>query len=110
MTNTQAVNIDQLRSLAFGSIAATYNRVGTAFGHGVRLICITNNTNANMFFSIDGVNDYLFLPANSFKLFDLNTNKRLVDQLWVFPAGTQFFVRYSSAPSSGSVYIECLYG
>ncbi len=63
-----------------------------------------------MFISDDGVNDKLFIPKGAFKLFDLTTNRLGNSNLWVLPIGTQFFVRQSSAPTLGALYIECLWG
>jgi hypothetical protein len=108
MSNLQVVQIDTLRSLAFGSISGTYAALGSAFTFDARLICITNDTNGDMFFSIDGVHDQLFVAATSFKLFDLNTNRVLQQQLWILPIGTQFYVRQSTSPSTGAVYLEVL--
>jgi hypothetical protein len=108
MGNAQTVTIDTLRSLAFGSISGTYAAVGTALTFPARLICFTNNTDGDMFFSEDGVNNNLFIAAGSFKLFDLNTNRVHQQQLWVFAIGTQFYVKQSTSPSKGAVYIEIL--
>lgn len=102
--------IDTLRSLAHGSISGSYAPVGAAFGHPTRLICITNNTDGDMFFSTDGSNDQLFVAKQSFKLFDLTTNHGQYDSTFVLPIGTQFYVKQSSAPTTGSVYIEAIYG
>ena len=110
MSNINTVTIDTLRSLAFGSISGSYAAVGTSFTHPVRLMCITNNTDADMLFSTDGVNDMLFIPSQSFKLFDLATNRALLGNIWCFPVGTQIYVKQSTAPTSGSVYFECLWG
>lgn len=110
MSNSQVVQIDILRTLAFGSISGTYAAVGTPFTFAARLICITNNTDGDMFFSIDGTNNYLFIASYSFKLFDLNTNRVLQQQLWILPIGTQFYVKQSTSPSKGAVYIEVLGG
>lgn len=107
---TQTVSIDNVRTLAFGSIAATYNAVGVPLANAVRLICFTNNTDGDMYFSTDGVNDKLFIAAGSFKLFDVTTNRFNHDQQWVFAAGTQFSVRYTTAPTKGGIFIECLWG
>lgn len=107
---TQVVNFDTVRTVTSGGTATTYAAVGGPFTHMVRLICFTNNTNGDMFFSHDGVNDNLFVAAGSFKLFDLNTNRLNVDQMWVLPNNTQWYVRQSSTATSGSVYIECLWG
>jgi hypothetical protein len=110
MSNTQTVTIDVLRSLAFGGISGSYAAVGDAIEEMVRLVCITNNTDGDMFFSTDGSNNMLFVAAGSFKLFDLNTNRFNRDQMWTLPGNTQFYVKQSSAPSKGAVYIECLFG
>lgn len=108
--SSQIVKFDILRSEAFGSISGTYTKLGTAFGHVVRLICLTNNTDGDMFISMDGVNDMLFLAANSFKLFDLYTNRDAVDNQFALCAGTQLWVRQSTAPTKGAVYCELIYG
>lgn len=108
--NRQIVSFDAIRTLAEGSITSSYVAVGTPFVNPVRLICITNNTNGDMLFSVDGSTDHLFIPKGAFKLFDLNTNRTHIDQYWVLSANTQFYVKYSTMPSTGAVYIECLWG
>lgn len=110
MSNVQTVSFDAIRTVAFGSVAATYAVIGAALTHPVRLVCITNNTNGDMFFSVNGSTDHLFVAGGSFKLFDLNTNRSNVDQWWVLQKNTQFYVRYNTVPTSGAVYIECLWG
>lgn len=107
--NSQTVSFDELRSLAFGGISGSYAAIGTPFEHPVRLICISNNTDGDVVLSTDGVTDMLFIAAGSFKLFDLNTNRKHSDQVWVLPTGTQFYVKQVTAPTEDSVYIEALY-
>jgi len=108
--NIQVVQIDTVRTVAFGGISGSYAPVGTPFANPVRLICFTNTTDGDIFFSDDGINNKLFVPKGSFKLFDLNTNRYGNAEQWVFAAGTQFYVKQSTAPTLGSVYIECLWG
>ena len=108
--NRQIVSIDPIRSLGFASISGTYTAVGGVFSKPVRLICLTNNTDGDMFWSVDGVSDYLFTAAGSFKLFDLCTNRTHMDPYWVLPANTQLYVRYNTAPTKNAVYAECLWG
>ena len=107
---TQKAELETLRSLAFGSISASYAAVGSPLANPCRIVCCTNNTAGDMFFSNDGTNDKLFVAAGSFKLFDITTNHRPVneDDL-VFATGTQWSVRQSTAPVSGSVYVEALH-
>lgn len=110
MSRTQVVTIDPLRVLAEASIAATYAPVGTPFTEQIRLVCFTNTTDADMIFSDDGVTDKLIVPASSFKLFDLTTNRIMSDDIWCLQVTTQFYVRYVTVPTMGSVYIEGLWG
>lgn len=110
MSNPQVVSFDPIRTLAFGSILGTYVALGTPFTHAVRLVCLTNNTDGNLYFSTDASTDMLFVAAGSFKLFDLNTNRAEQLQYWVLPVRTQFYVRYITAPTTGSVYLEALWG
>jgi hypothetical protein len=110
------VYFDTLRSLAFGGISAAYAAVGSAVSvptGNVRLICITNKTAGDMIFSVDNTNvsGQLFIPAGSFKLFDLTSN--MVpgkDDGFFLAEGTIFYVKQVTAPTSGAVYIELLYG
>lgn len=106
----QTVSIDTIRYLAHGSITSSLAAIGGPFANPVRLMYITNNTDGDMFFSIDGVNNQLFVAAGSYKTFDFNTNRTHVDQYWVLPIHTQLYVAYSTMPTKNSVYVECLWG
>ncbi len=105
---SEIVRVDLLRTLPFGSISGTYTTLGSAFGHPMRMVCIVNDTDENLFFGFDGVNDNLIVPKNGFKLFDLSTNKEENNTFFAFSNGTQFYVKGS--PSMGSVYLEAVYG
>ncbi len=111
--SAKKVHFDTLRSLAFGSISGTYAAIGTATTVEPRIICITNDTDASMIFSDDNTNSSgkLILPKGSFKLFDLTAN--LVphkDDSFVIGKGVIWYVKQVSAPGSGAVYIEYVYG
>jgi hypothetical protein len=100
---------ETLRSLANGSISGSYAAVGTAVSNPVKVFCITNNTDGDMIFSLNGTNDHIFVAKNSFKLFDLTANKQGNEYFLQIPVGTIFYVKQSSAPSTGSVYVEVVY-
>ena len=111
--SAKKVYFDTLRSLAFGGISGTYAAIGTAAAINPRIICITNDTDAGMIFSTDPANatGMLYLPKGTFKLFDLTAN--LVpgqDDGFVIAVGTIFYVKQASAPGTGAVYIEYVYG
>lgn len=101
-------NYDTLRSLAFGGISGTYAALGTAFTRPVRVFKIVNNTDGDMFISTDGATDMDFIPANSFCLYDLSSNREISAGLFEFPTGTQFYVKQSTAPTKNAVYLVVL--
>lgn len=105
------VRADVIRTLAFGGISGSYATVGTALTHLWREFKITNNTDGDMLVSFDGTTDNLFVPAGSFTLYDLSTNAPNINNIdkLVLGIGTQFYVKQSTAPSKGAVWIEGLY-
>ncbi len=105
------VRIDAYRTLAFGGISGSYATVGTPLSHNWRAFRIVNATDGDLIFSLDGVANNLFVPANTFVLYDISTNSspaNTIDTL-VFGIGTQFYVKQSTAPTSGAVYIEGIF-
>jgi hypothetical protein len=107
---TNKAQVDVLRTVAFGSITGSYTAVGGPLQFQARIICFTNTTNSDVFFSMDGVTDQLIVAAGGFKLFDITMNHRPVNMDdFVFAIGTQWYVKYASAPTSGAVYIEVIY-
>lgn len=103
------VAADALRSLGFASIGITYLPIGAQFNHPMRIIKVVNNTNADMFISFDGTNDHDYVPAGGFTLYDLTTNQN-EPAGWFFRDGTQVYVKYNTAPTSGSVFLVAFYG
>ena len=103
------VSADALRSLAFGSIGASYLPIGSAFGHPMRVVKVINTANTDMVISFDGTTDNDYIPAGGFALYDLTTNQ-VQTQGWFFRTGTQVYVKYATAPASGSVFVVAFYG
>jgi hypothetical protein len=105
------VRFDALRTKANGAITNSYTTVGTPLTRNWRIFKITNNTDGDLLFSLDGTTDNIFVPASSFTLYDLSTNALNVqDSDWfVMQLGSQFYVKYSTAPTTGSVYMEAIY-
>lgn len=103
---------EPLRTLAFGGISGTYAAVGTPLAHMVRAFCITNNTQGDMIFSLDSSNSAgdMFIARGSYKLYDVQSNMNpRADDKYVLSIGEQFYVKQVTAPTSGNVYIECIY-
>jgi hypothetical protein len=107
---SQIVHVDALRVVAFGSITGSYTALGSSFGHPMRIFRLVNTTDADMLFSFDTINDNIIVPAGGFVLYDVTTNREDNVVFFVFATGTQVYIKYSSAPSKGNVYLETLYG
>lgn len=104
-------DFEPLRTLAFGGISGSYAAIGSPTVGRVRSFCITNNTQGDMIFSIDNTvsEGQMFVAKGSYKLYDVQANMNSqFDDAYVFPIGTQFYVKQSTAPVSGNVYVECL--
>jgi len=109
---SDVATVDALRVINFSAISGTYAQVGTALEYITRIICFTNNTDGDLIVSLSRgapFEDNLIMPAGSFKLFDLTTNKGQVNTTWVFPPGTPFYVKQLTAPTSGNFYVECIH-
>jgi hypothetical protein len=105
------VYFEPIKTLAFGGISGAYAAVGSPTEFPVRAFCISNNTQGDLYFTTDDTQDEMFLAAGSFRLYDLQSNiNPQFDDRFVLATGTQFSVKQITAPVSGSVYIECIYG
>lgn len=103
------VRFDALRSVANGSITNSYAFLGSQFTHAMRILHFINGTNADMLISFDGTTDNLIVLAGSFVLYDFTSDEDAPEQFRV-QNGTQTYVKYVSAPSSGSIYLISVYG
>lgn len=102
-------DFDELRSLAFGGISGSYAAVGSPTTKLTTGVCFTNDTEGSVVFTNDVTKDKIFVKAGSFKLWDVQTNmNQRDDDRYVFPIGTQWYVKQLAAPVSGSVYVEGL--
>ena len=99
------IRAQELRSLAFGSTGASYVAVGSGFEKPAVIVKIQNNTDADMYFSFDGVVDHLMVPAETTDVYDIGTNKRNNNGL-VFAQGTVVYVKRLGTPTTGSVYVS----
>jgi len=70
---------------------------------------IANDTEGDMYITTNLSQDEMFLSSGTFVLYDLQANKDDEDGKFVLKVGTQFYVKQSTAPVSGSVRAECIY-
>ena len=111
MATSQSIRLapEVVRSLAFGSIDASYMGIGTAMDKPIRIFLLQNITNANLMFSFDGIDDHLPLPANGYILLDITANKTR-ESGYYLAEGTRIYVKEIDTPTSGNVYLTTFYG
>lgn len=101
---------EPIRSIAAAAILAGYSAVGTRLAHACVAIILNNLTDAQVFISMDGVNDHIILAVNQGLVLDINANKSNMGSALNIALGTQFYAkRVAGAATTGSVYISVLY-
>lgn len=97
---------EAVREVAFGSILASYSAVGSATAANARIIYLANDTDVDVYVSIDGVDNHLRVKSNSFRLLDLTSNKTPFAPLFLAKNLTFYVKRVSGAPATGTFWIE----
>lgn len=103
------IRYEVLRSLAFGGISGTYAGVGASFANPVRILKITNTTDADLLISFDGINNRDIVAARSAWIHDYGSNKAETGGQLDQSMGERVYVKQVSAPTSGSVYVTVIY-
>jgi len=110
MSNKIRVAFEDIRSVAFGSITNTFALVGTTFTQPVRQLKIVNNTNAVMLINYDGGSATKDVaPASSIYIYDYSSNKEANGEVFEQAIGEGVYVKYASAPTSGTFYVVTIY-
>lgn len=110
VTSSVRVRYEPLRSLAFGSITSSYVGVGLPFSNPIRLIKFTNETDASVLVSLDGINNHDVVAGNGFALYDYGSNKADAAGLLEQPQGDRIYVKAESAlPTEGTFYVTVVY-
>ena len=108
------VRFDAVRSVAFGSITASYTPLGAAFAHAMRLLHFINDTNGTFMISFDGVTDNFPVLAEGFNLYDLTSDED-ENEMYRYEVGSQLYIKYIVAPTSvagtsNTFYAVAVYG
>lgn len=110
LVSAARVRFEPLRSLAFGSISGTYAGIGAPFSHPVRLIHVTNLTDADLFISFNGTDDHAVVSNNGFFLYDYSSNKSDQCGFLEQASGERVYAReIDGSPTEGSVYVTVIY-
>lgn len=102
---------EPLRSVAFGSVGATYAALGTALSSPASALYIRSTLNQDALISLDGVADHLYVGAGASLAIDFGSNKQGTTLL-ALPRLTQLYQKQGAggASSSGALYLMVLYG
>lgn len=100
---------DAWRSTAFSSLTSSYVIIGGPFTHAMRIVQIINGTDGDIGISFDGTTNNVPVLAGGFGLYDITCGQDTNEQ-FRYQTGTQLFVKYLTAPTTGTVYIVCVYG
>lgn len=115
MNNIRA-RYETLKTLGFAAIGAGYTGIQDMAGnpvssdHEIRIYTILNRTDADLLFSLDGINPFILIPNGQSYTEDLSSNQAL-SAGFALPAGTRLYIAHNGvAPTSGSVYWTICYG
>lgn len=104
MSNTGArLKPEPIREVAFGSLTASYVQLGAAITAPLRIVIMTNTTDADVYVSMNGTDNQFRVVAGTFKLLDLKCNDAF------FGKDEVFKVKYKTAPTSGDFFIEAMF-
>lgn len=101
MANTgNSIKWEAIREIAAGSLTTSYQNLGGVFTRDAFRIWIVNNTNGDIYVSLDGTTNNMKLPALSGRSYDNKTNDMYIK------SGTQFQVKWDSAPGAPSGWVS----
>lgn len=108
------VRFDAVRSATGASITNSYTKLGSAFGHAMRVLHFINDTNGTFMLSFDGTTDNVPLLSESFSLYDLTSDED-ENEAFRYEVGTQLYIKWLVAPTvqagiTNTVYLVAIYG
>ena len=89
-----SVKWDPIREIASGDITSSYQVFGGVFLRDALRIWPTNDTNGDLYLSVDGITDMIKMPSMTARAADNKTNDMYIK------SGTQFYIRYDVTPDS----------
>jgi|SRR5665213_799727 len=101
--DTTLLRCEAQRSLAAGSIGASYTAVGTGFNHQIASATFFNATDGYVQLSYDGIVDHFVLAPGMPFVFDAYSNALL------YSVGTILYAKRVSGlanPTTGSVFVQ----
>lgn len=100
MSNSgNSVKIEAIRELAAASLTTSFQALGGVFTRDAFRVWLTNNTNGDVYWSIDGTTNNMKMPAFSGRAYDEKTNDMYRK------SGTQYSVKWDVAPGAPTGWV-----
>lgn len=106
MSNTgNSIKMEAIREIAAGSLTTSFQVLGGVFTRDSFRIWLTNNTNGDVYLTIDGVTENIKMASFTGRASDNKTNDMFLR------AGTQYSIKWDVAPGAptGWVALEVEY-
>lgn len=101
-TNVREASVLSQRSIAAASITGSYKIVGSKFNQGVITLIIYSSLDQAVQISLDGIDDFIPIPAGGTLVLDLKTN-------FVALGGWRaLYVKTLGSPTTGSLYCSAI--
>lgn len=106
-----AVKFDVVRSIGFASIGVSYVSVGGILSNNWRILKITSTLDNDVFVSLNGVDNNIFVPGGGYVVYDFGTNEPAIasNDNMVISKGSQFYVIAVGSLTYGDLHIEGVY-
>lgn len=102
------LEFEDQRSIAFGGVGANYAIIGTVFANPLRILIVDNLTDADLQFSLGGVNDHFMVAALSSKVIDISSNSVNSSEFYI-AKNQGLYVKRIGTPTTGNVYLSAIY-
>ncbi len=97
---------EALKSIDSATLTGSYQPIGSPSTHPARIFKIVNGSSVVITISTDGSTDQDVLPAGTFVLYDIGTNKGQSAPEFCLPP-TQFYVKGTAG--TGLIYVVVLF-
>ena len=111
LLSSNRIRFENLRILYAGSVSVFVpTAVGLPFANPVRMLKITNLTDANLLISFNGVDFHDVVTERGFCLYDYGSNKADQPGFLEQALGDRLYVQaITAAPTTGAVYVTVIY-
>lgn len=111
LLSAQKVRFEDLRILSGASLTPSFTGVGPSFANPVRMLKVTNLSDADLFISFDGITAKDVIASESAFIYDFCSNLTTQAGNFEFAVGNRVYVSLVDAvPTNGKdVYVTVIY-